>query len=407
MQLGAALLLGFAAGLAALLVAVDSEAYGMPGNTTVVPLRAEPAMIVVADRGSHLIHMFHPNGTLAFQIGDYGRSKIISPIGVAVLPDGRIVVVDAGSYNLGDRRIQVFHPNGTLDFGPRGFGVVDWSGPTYNVAVAPDGRMVAVLGRSSGGYVAVFHPNGTLDFRFGEHGAGAGQLTRPTTVAVGPDGRIVVADEGHARRINVFHPNGTFDFDFGSSGRGQGQFYHMTDIAVAPDGRIVVADKSNSRIQVFHPDGTFILSIKSYNMYGVAVAPDGRIVVSESNSPSDGRIRVFHPNGTLDVEFGRPVLRAGEFTRPSSIAVGPNGSIAVVDHPPYNWPYAGITVNRIQVFHPNGTPAHTIESSPHTTHDLGDIAVAPDGRIVVVGDNHRIVVLNTDGTLARAFGSFQ
>ena len=395
--------MGLATGVAALLVAVDSEVYGMPGNTTVGPPGVEPAMIVVADVGNHLIHVFRPDGTLAFQLGDYGSSKIISPRDVAVLPDGRIVVVDAGSYNLGDRRIQVFHPNGTLDFGPRGFGDVEWSGPTYNVAVAPDGRMVAVLGSSGGGYVAVFHPNGTLDFRFGEHGAGAGQLTRPTTVAVAPDGRIVVADEGHATRINVFHPNGTFDFDFGSRGSGQGQFYRMTDIAVAPDGRIVVGDRTNKRIQVFHPDGVFILSIKSYGMYGLAVAPDGRIVVAK-DSDRYGSIQVFHPNGTPAFEFGRPVLREGEFIHPSSIAVGPNGSIAVLG--PAEWPYNSGYARRINVFHPNGTAAHTIGPATHTNGGLGDIAVAPDGRIVAPGENHRILVLNADGSLARAFGSF-
>ena len=115
---------------------------------------------MVADAATHRIQVFHPDGTFAHAFGSYGAGvgRFDDPVGVAIAPDGRIVVVDAVN-----RYIQAFHPNGTpaLIFGS--YGVRLEMGPPAGVAVAPDGRIV-VAGRHPDaiyGGIRIFNTDGT------------------------------------------------------------------------------------------------------------------------------------------------------------------------------------------------------------------------------------------------------
>ncbi len=364
-------------------------------------------MIVVADSGNHRIQVFHPNGTFAFKFGTQGAGEgqfRNGPYDVAVAPDGRIVVADRYSYRSGS--IQVFHPNGTF----ARESVIEGGGSGTGIAFAPNGRMVV---SSSHGNVHVFHPNGTY-IAFGLRGAGEEQI-QPTDVAVAPDGRIVVADAGN-HRIQVFHPNGTFAFAVGlppsigeygdrTGGDADGEFNYPTGVAVAPDGRIVAADYYNDRIQVFHPNGTYAFKFGTRGIVaggellgpsGVAVAPDGRIVVTDSGND---RIQVFHPNGTYAFKFGTRGIVMGPFDRPSAVAFTPDGRIVVADADDRD----------VQVFHPNGTFALDVgRGAGNLLGKFGSpsgVAVAPDGRIVVADPNYgRIQVFRPDGTFAFVFG---
>ena len=446
--------------------------------------------IVVADTGTHSIKVFHPNGTPALAFGSYGdgERQFNGPSGVAVGPDGRIVVADTGN-----GRIQVFQPNGTFALA---FGLHE-SCPLSCIAVGPDGRIV-VATRSS---INVFHPNGTLALGFAAPASRFGYTDTSFAVAAGPappappppppdhlpplddpcpppapappgglrPGMIVVADyEGYpasnaSGRVKVFHPNGTFAFAFG-----QFDFiWSRNGFAVGPDGRIVVAEGNNHRVQVFHPNGTFACAFGQPRGHdertgqrlppgdgqftytqSAAVGPDGRIVVGNSHGPSqvfhpngtfaftlentnsvgavavgpDGRIVAimygrdivaFHPNGTIDRDFGlygyfnhRAQLDQPDVSRwlsaPRDVAVGPDGRIVVAE-----------VRARIHVFHPNGTNALTFGSlgtGPgqfNLTAGYGGmtVAVGPDGRIVA-GDSggNRIHVFHPNGTLALTFG---
>ena len=71
----------------------------------------------------------------------------------------------------------------------------------------------------------------------------------PTGVAVDPQGYVMVMDGND--RVEVFRPDGAFVLAFGSAGSGTGQFTNAAAIDVDPGHRIVVLDKDNSRVQVF------------------------------------------------------------------------------------------------------------------------------------------------------------
>ena len=220
--------------------------------------------------------------------------------------------------------------------------------------------------------------------------AGDGELRHPQGVAVSPvDGRIVVADTGNSR-IQVFHPNGTFALGFGMPGSGAGgEFDSPLGVDVALDGRIVVADAGNNRIQVFAPDGEFDFMFTTHNRehalspYDVAVDPGGRFVVPD---------HVFRPDGTyshaprnhLSFGYGIGVAasasgKVAHTTEYAFYVTYANGTAAA-------WSEYGGGVYEGQLYYPSG------------------IAFDNAGRIVVAdAGNNRIQVFHPNGTFAFRF----
>ena len=425
-------------------VIASNVAYAIP-NVAVGP----DGQIVVGDTDKKRIQVFHPNGSIAavFYLNDgvYPRS------GLAVGPDGRIFVGAAANCDgyTCDEFIRVLHPytphpsaphgalpngtlayspgppNGTLPNGTATFGppvVLDGLPPSdyRDVAVGPNGRIV--VSSADNHSVQVFHPNGSLALSFGSYsGLLRAGFDSPTDVAVGPDGQIVVAEPG-SRSIQVFHPNGSLASKFGSLGGADGGFYTPAHVAVGPDGRIVVGDTDKKRIQAFRPDpnngsayafdgvafGSHGYGVRQFiDLRDVAVGPDGRIVVVDS---SIKRASVFHPNGSFVLAFGLSMDQA------ESVAVGPDGQIFVGGRTSY----AGDDV--VRVFHPyterDGTLAYS-PGPPNGTLPNGTATFGPPvdvdwqaGRIadVAVGPDGRIVVAESDDPIIRAFhpdGSFE
>ena len=117
----------------------------------------------------------------------------------------------------------------------------------------------------------------------------------------------------------------------------------------------------------------------------------------------DHRVQVFHPNGTHDFSFGQFGDAPGQFKRPMSVALAPDGaSIAVAD----------MDNHRIQVFKPDGSFNFSIgglayDSGNGKFHHPVGVAYSPDGGTIAVADsdNHRIQVLNaTTGAFVDKFG---
>lgn len=69
-------------------------------------------------------------------------------------------------------------------------------------------------------------------------------------VAVDEHGFIVVADSGN-NRIQIFHPDGSFLRAFGSWGSGDAEFKGLEGVAIMNNGSILVCDRENHRVQVF------------------------------------------------------------------------------------------------------------------------------------------------------------
>ena len=354
--------------------------------------------IAVTDPGNARVQVFHPNGTLAFAFGTRADGQLPDPAGVDIGPDGRVYVVNAWPH---PHNVTVLHPNGTLDFSSALSGVASGRGV---IAVGPDGRF-ALLG--SGYDVKVFHPNGTLDIVIGSRGYGKGQFNAPSDIAIHPDGRIAVVDSADDR-VQVFHPNGTHAFAFGTLGRGPGQLEEPSHIAIGP----VMLPTPPPLLSPPPPtNGTApppppLPSTPVGPPDGTAPPPDPPshseprqdvIVVSYYN----GSILAYHPaNGTLAFAFGQSAAAAadgdgGQFDGPSEVAVGPDGTVVVVDDD-----------HRVRAYHPNGTFAFDVGSydgSYRFPANADGVGIGPDGSIAVADFRHGGRVFHPNGTLAFTF----
>ena len=409
----------------------------IPGNIGIGP----NGRIVSLSYGDCHVTTYHPNGTADFCFGKLGRGpgQFDNAHSLAVGPDGRIAVTDSGN-----ARVQVFHPNGTLvfAFGTRDDGQLP---DPDGVDIGPDGRVYVVNAGRQPYNITVLHPNGTLDFS-----SALSERVRSNVVAVGPDGRIAMR---YSHDVRIFHPNGTLDHVIGSRGYGPGQFIDPYDIAIHPDGRIAVVDHVDDRVQVFHPNGTLALAFGTLGRGpGQLVAPShiaiGPVMLPPSPPPPpaddtvppplpptpagppngtapptpppstappahseprqdvivvsyyNGSILAYHPaNGTLAFAFGRSAAAAdgdsGQFDEPSEVAVGPDGTVVVVDDD-----------HRVRAYHPNGTLAFDVGSydGSYRFHANADgVGIGPDGSIAVADFRHGGRVFHPNGTLAFTF----
>jgi uncharacterized delta-60 repeat protein len=139
---------------------------------------------------------FDPSfGTGGVATVDIGSLDVAS--GVAVQPDGKIVVAGTGGNKFTVVRLLA---NGQLDdsFAGDGKAVIDFGGSSgaTSLVLQTDGKIVAAGGAGGDAVVARLQPNGSLDTSFGSQGKatidfGASEAAR--SIALAPDGSIVIA----------------------------------------------------------------------------------------------------------------------------------------------------------------------------------------------------------------------
>ena len=178
-----------------------------------------------------------------------GNGQFNSPTGIAVDPNGNVLVADTGN-----GRIEKFSATGAFlsILGTKGGGqgqfrapngiAVDGTGNIY-VTDAANHRVEKLA--SDGKFVAEW--NGPEPGFYG-----------PRRVAIGPDDSVYVVDQGH-NRIAKFSPVGEVLAVWGTAGNGDGRFNDPTSVAVDPaTNKVYVADPVNKRIQIFEDNGKFV-----------------------------------------------------------------------------------------------------------------------------------------------------
>jgi uncharacterized delta-60 repeat protein len=371
---------------------------GIPYDVRVVTQPSDPAQICTVTNGAGTVADVNitdvavdcvtpaPVSGLDDGFGDGGKVTTAGLRGtqaVAVQSDGKIVA--AGEFALAR-----YDTDGSLDetFGG-GDGKVTtgldtgFFGDAGDVAVQPDGKIVVVgiTGFGSGENFGVerYDAQGNVDTSFGG-GDGKvvtdfnGGVDRAYGVAIQADDKIVVA--GHAAdatqtgsdyAVARYDAAGELDTTFGGGDglvttniAGEADFGHA--VTLQPDGFIVVAGRvsddggSGENFGLVRYDTTGVLD-PSFGVAGVAIADfgsesianglalqsDGKIVVTGS-ALGDFAVARFRTDGQLDPTFGD----AGLVTTDFGVLVGP-------------FPAA--------------------ESG-------SDVAVQPDGKIVVAGTNN-------------------
>jgi uncharacterized delta-60 repeat protein len=284
---------------------------------------------------------------------------------------------------------------------------------------------------------------GDLDPTFGVDGRVISPNLGADSVAIQPDGKIVTAGSLGYGSIVVarFTPDGALDPTFDGDGKAfaSAEGYQCT-IALAPNGKIVVAvsDKtgrvdppitfvllrfnSNGSLDTtFGGNGVTTPSFNGYpnaSAYNVAVQADGKIVavgfVRTSLAFYKSAVARFNDDGGIDTSFSGdglavgPDVDANNFE--SAVAIRPDGKIVAAG---YAFGGAGFkfTVSR---YNTDGSPDVSFNDPGSTVagfSDYGqvnDIAIQPDGKIVLAGYNvhdFALVRFNSDGLLDNGFGS--
>ncbi|MFD3476717.1 calcium-binding protein [Streptomyces sp. NPDC058695] len=342
---------------------------------------------------------------------------------VALQPDGKIVAVGSswrGYENCCWFTVARYNTNGTLDpsfGGGDGRVFTDFGSPdeARDVAVQPDGKIIA-LGTSGGeAALARYNADGTPDTSFG---GGDGKVTTDPApeslqeggdaraLALQPDGKIVVGGQVGTTRFDFvvlrYNVNGTLDTSFSGDGIERtdfGDYESVEGLAVQPDGRIVAAGGSSGRFALARynvngsSDTTFGNAGRVLTPGGgaqdVVLQPDGRIVVPGSNGPGgDFAVLRYNTNGSLDSGFGTGGLVTTDFggsDQAHGVALQPDGKIVAAGQGGPNTDFA----------------LARYEGGAGTPPPSADLSVTKTGpATVTIGDRatYTVTVTNNSGT---------
>ncbi|XP_065485921.1 E3 ubiquitin-protein ligase TRIM71 [Caloenas nicobarica] len=257
-------------------------------------------------------------------------------------------------------------------------------------------KVVVKSGRS---YIGIGLPG----LSFGSEGDSDGKLCRPWGVSVDKEGYIIVADRSN-NRIQVFKPCGTFHHKFGTLGSRPGQFDRPAGVACDISRRIVVADKDNHRIQIFTFEGQFILKFGEkgtkngqFNYpWDVAVNTEGKILVSDTRNH---RVQLFGPDGVFLNKYGFEGALWKHFDSPRGVTFNHEGHLVVTD----------FNNHRLLVIHPDCQSARFLGSEGTGNGQFlrpQGVAVDQEGRIIVADSrNHRVQIFESNGSFLCKFGT--
>ncbi|WP_329570964.1 calcium-binding protein [Streptomyces sp. NBC_01361] len=389
---------------------------------------------------------FDGDGRVVTDFGGYDESR-----DMALQADGKIVTVGLNNSPQGDAAdftLARYNTNGSLDAGFDGDGLVltDVSGGDEDiangVAVQPDGKIV-VVGRSgdpvSGGNrftVVRYNSNGSLDTGFDGDGIartdfGAGGPQEAFAVTVQANGAIVAVGESGANvALARYNPDGSLDTGFDGDGKvttgfagGSASAY---DVAMQSDGRIVVtgragynfpANASDFALARYNSDGSLDTGFSGDGKVttpfadadvaaGVKVQTDGKIVVA-GTSDFDFALARYNPDGSLDTGFSgdgkvATSFGAGTLDGSSDLALQSDGKIVA----------AGISQADFAVarYNADGSLDGGFGTGGKVTTDVSTfgyfdtasaVAVQSDGKIVAsgnTGDDRGLVRYQVTGT---------
>ena len=304
-----------------------------------------------------------PDGTLDLTFGagdgrvtvDFGIDEGLG--GMAVAPDGRIVLAGMADVNAGYRDVALARllPDGDLDMTFGGDGKVttaftNGADVARAVAVQPDGKIVVAGEVSRAGLdmlVARYNVDGSLDAGFADGGSliadYQGRHDSLGRVMVQPDGKIfAVGYVGRATRYGQsyslrLNPDGSRDgtYAFGGTVLDFGNGSAASAALRLPDGKYVIGGWANTRtasdtvdhlnfaIARVTADGnldptfgtggkTVVPHTEGGGYYSLARQSDGKILLASSVNPDNDGLPLrdyaalarFLPNGKIDTTFG-------------------------------------------------------------------------------------------------------
>ncbi|MDB4473184.1 Ig-like domain-containing protein, partial [bacterium] len=229
------------------------------------------------------------------------------------LDDGKILAVGSVNNHFGLMR---FNSDLTLDtsFGTNGVTETDVGVGRYAYAleIDQDGKILV------GGYSAVarYTPDGQLDTTFGTDGIVSTSTSEPIhDLAIQPDGKILaIRGESGRFRITRYQTDGTFEFekDYFSTNNSGG--HYGRGVIVQNDGDILLVGRSvsPSRFGLYRIDTNGVLEERNFAdlpgtsefVHSILELPDSRLLVIGNDGLGDMAVSRHYADGTLDTTFG-------------------------------------------------------------------------------------------------------
>lgn len=178
------------------------------------------------------------------------RGEDNGPSGIALDPDGNILVTDA---------------QGILKLSPKGklIATIGADSGIYDVQshVAVDRQGDIYFAQAQRNLVREFSSNGTLLARWQRaKGAGLDQWNHPEQISIAPDGNLVVQDWGN-HRMMMFTPAGRAIFAFDAAAGVPLRLASISSACVDRESNIYVADYQLYRVQEFDWHGRLLATI--------------------------------------------------------------------------------------------------------------------------------------------------
>lgn len=354
-----------------------------------------------------------------------------------LLPDGKFVV--AGYFNVVNgnpqRRVVRLNADGSQDMTfatPNGFidGLV-----FSDVAVQADGKIVvcgdfSLYDNFSRWRVMRFNTNGSVDQTFNTSTPIAGVVWDILPL---PNGKIFIGGAFPLEDANFFYNNigrlnsdGSIDTNFNHANvimEGEGY-----SILQQPDGKIIIGgfiyyvnDQKKRGVVRLNADGTldagFNPAPNLLYALDVALQADGKILVVNSDSPST--LLRLNADGSLDSGFTAPFIPSSasiqKRTRITTVVVQPDQKI-LVGGLLLTGSTTAPNISGLVRLNPDGSRDTTFQlvGAVGGIKNVYDIALQPDGRILIGGDfgaingngaYHLLARINSDGTIDSSFTS--
>jgi len=372
----------------------QSPQFSRPQSLAISP----QGRIVVADTGNNRIQVFNKAGQMLFQFGAPGSlaGQFRSPCGVAVDQFGFIFVVDRDN-----RRVQTFSPNGIF------LKVFEIESRGTDVGIDPQRNLYVLLPDT--GKIIKYTPSGQILKEMAFAVKGRNDISRANGLTVDMRGDIYFT-ESLGYSVKKIDQEGAVIFSFGSQGEGKGQFGKTGGITFDAQGQIFIADTQNRRVQVLKITGSVKNPLSPEKKSPLVLDFDSNIQIHDSVSdlyfiPGRGLYALSDHRGDIFLQgrsnyfFGKTGKNPGEFQKPAAMEVTLDGRIFVAD-----------TGNhRVQILNPDGTLNYLFGKSGNRAGQFAGpqgIAVNSRGRIYVADtQNNRIQIFNNDGIFLASFGA--
>ena len=317
------------------------------------------------------------------------------------------------------------------------------NGSLTGIAIQPDGKILAV-----GGEAIRYNIIGGIDSTFGTNGIS--DEVNGVTLELLPNGQIIVLEfpmwDIYHVMITRLNSNGSKDISFGSNGTTDTVYVnHAKAVLLSqPDGKILlffshdvlvenVGMREELAIMRYLPDGTLDADFGSggtlsYALHsgtdytttvaGAAFTPDGKIVVGgQTYSDELGRDAWYAtrllPDGNLDTSFNHTGMAYVPLDYCKAVAVQPDGKIILGGYNLFN--PNNVVPFLLARFNMDGSLDTGFDSTgiadfqweAGSENKLRDIALQPDGKILMAGRAMNPVTQQYDFALTRSLPNGQ